>query len=322
MHIVDRLRERARAINARIVLPEGDDPRVQAAAVQLVDEGVIRPILLTNNPNALTTLPDAINIISPATDSNAKIIAQQYFDLRKHKGITLEQAREAVAQPLTYAAMMLRLGMAEGCVAGAVHATSDVLRAGLQLIGLANGVTIASSTFLMIMPDGRTLTYGDCGMVPNPDAEQLAAIALASAQTHRQLTEQEPAVAMLSFSTKGSANHPDVDKVRSATALAQVTTPELAIDGELQFDAAWVASVGERKAPHSPVAGKANVFIFPTLDAGNIGYKITERIGNAQAIGPIIQGLAKPIHDLSRGCKPEDIVVLSMIAAIQSAIGV
>jgi len=315
MHIVEQLKRKAATTKARIVLPEGNDVRVQAAARSLV--GVLRPILLCNPSDIAEPLPDAVEVVDPANADSAEF-AQAYFELRKHKGMTLAQAQTAVRDPLVFGALMVRLGRAEGCVAGATHATRDVLRAALQIIGMADGFKIASSTFLMILPDGRPLTYGDCGMVPNPNAEQLASIAVASANTHRQLTEQTPTVAMLSFSTKGSAAHPDVSKVVEATALAQQMAPDIAIDGELQFDAAFVASVGERKAPASSVAGQANVFIFPTLDAGNIGYKITERLGGAQAIGPIIQGLAQPMHDLSRGCKAEDIMVLSLISAIQA----
>ena len=316
MHIVDQLKEKAKAIQARIVLPEGDDPRVQEAARQLV--GIVRPILIARPDQLLEPMPDGVTVIDPNDDANSAEFAQPYYELRKHKGVTIEQAAKAVTDPIVLGAMMVKTGSAEGCVAGATHATRDVLRAALQIIGVAPGFNIVSSTFLMILPDGRPLTYGDCGMVPNPNAEQLSEIAIASANTFQQLTGQTPAVAMLSFSTKGSASHPDVTKVVDATALAQAAAPDIAIDGELQFDAALLSSIGSRKAPDSQVAGQANVFIFPTLDAGNIAYKITERLGNAQAIGPIIQGLAKPMHDLSRGCKAEDIAVLSMISAIQS----
>ena len=303
-------------MDARIVFPEGDDPRVIAAAGSLARDGVVRPILLTQNT---PTVADDVVLLNPTEHPNFQQLAKILHKKREHTGMSAAEAEIALAEPINFAAMMLATGLADGCVAGAVHATSDVLRAALRYVGMADGVSIASSTFLMILPDGRTLTYGDCGMVPNPDAAQLAEIAVSSAETHRQLTGDEPVVAMLSFSTKGSARHPDVDKVRSATELAQTAAPHVAIDGELQFDAAWVSAIGDRKAPGSPVTGRANVFIFPNLDAGNISYKITERLGNAQALGPIIQGLAKPMHDLSRGCKAEDIELVAMIAAVQSA---
>ena len=318
MQIVERLRERAKSKNARIVLPEGDDPRVQAAAVQMADDGLIRPILITANPHALD-LPDSITVIHPPAYADFAAVANALFKRRKHKGMTLAQAHELAQAPLTFATLLLHMDLADGCVAGAVHATSDVLRSGLQLIGMRDGLKVASSTFLMILPDGRPLTYGDCGMVPLPTAEQLATIAVNSAETHQQLTGEDPIVAMLSFSTLGSAEHPTITKVREATALARKMAPNLRIDGELQFDAAFVDAIGTRKAPNSSVAGRANVFIFPNLDAGNIAYKITERVGNAQALGPLIQGLAKPMHDLSRGCSAADIVLVSTIAAVQAS---
>ncbi len=318
MNIVGRLKARAREVGARIVLPEGDDPRVQDAAVQLAHEGLVTPILLTLAPDELPEMLSEVVVIEPTADPRFESFVQAYVEKRKHKGMTAEKAAKIMGQTVPFGAMLVARGDADGCVAGATHATSDVLRAGLQIIGMAEGVSVASSSFLMILPDGRPLTYGDCGMVPNPNAEQLSQIALATAKTHELLTGEEPVVAMLSFSTKGSAKHPDVDKVRTATELAQAAAPDMAIDGELQFDAAWVASIGERKAPGSNVVGRANVFIFPTLDAGNIAYKITERLGNAQALGPLIQGLARPMHDLSRGCQAEDIFVVSLISAIQA----
>ena len=314
MSITEQLAQRAATTNAKIVLPEGDDPRVVEAAKILVGMGGIRPILIT------TAQHDGIETRHPTTDKNFADVADAFYQLRQHKGITPEQANEQTNKALTYAIMLVRMGQADGCVAGAVHATSDVLRGGLQLLGMQDGMSVASSTFLMVLSDGRPITYGDCGMVPNPNAEQLANIAVASARTHEQLTGQTPIVAMLSFSTKGSAEHETVTKVREATAIAQQMAPNIAIDGELQFDAAFVPAIGKRKAPDSGVAGNANVFIFPNLDAGNIAYKITERIGGAQALGPLIQGLSKPLHDLSRGCKAEDIVVVSQIAAIQAGL--
>jgi len=333
MNIIKRLRKEASQHNARIVLPEGHDPRMIQAAVTLAQQQIVQPILL-GNPTEIEQianeqgieLPDTVQLLQPEDAPQFERFAEEYYALRRSKGISQAEAKTAMTTPLNYGAMMVRLGEAEGCVAGAVHATSQVLRAALQIIGMAEGVKIASSVFLMVLPENnnqpsRAITYGDCGMVPDPDATQLAQIAIASAHTHTQLTGEEPAVAMLSFSTKGSAKHPTVDKVQEATALAQQMAPELLLDGELQFDAAYVAAIGEKKAPDSTVAGQANVFIFPNLDAGNIGYKITERLGGAQAIGPIIQGLAKPMHDLSRGCKADDIVTLAAICAVQTVSG-
>ena len=325
MNVIEQLRISAAQTGASVVFPEGAEPRTINAAIQLSEEGIVHPILLGSADEIAQAaskqgkpLADGVEVLDPQTSELTAQFAEAFYEMRKEKGITPEEASGQVLNPLIFGAMMVRSGKASGCVAGAVSATSAVLRAGLQVIGMKPGVPIASSVFLMVLPDGRALTFGDCGMVPYPDANQLAAIAVASAQTHRQLTGEEPVVAMLSFSTKGSAEHESVTKVREACSLAQQLAPDLAIDGELQFDAAYLAAVGERKAPGSLVAGKANVFIFPNLDAGNIGYKITERLGGAQAIGPIVQGLREPMHDLSRGCKAEDIVTLAAICAVQA----
>lgn len=325
MNVTGQLRESAAQTNATIVLPEGDDPRVIQAAIRLRNQQIVQPILLGNSQqifdaaaHAKLEPPTKINIIDPATSDQREHFAERFYEKRKSKGITLEEAAERVADPLVFGALMVDGGGADGCVAGAANATRNVLRAALQVIGVRESNSIVSSCFLMVLPDGRPLTYGDCGMVPNPTAEQLASIAIATAHTHTQLTGEDPVVAMLSFSTKGSAEHDSVDKVRTALELVRQAQPDLLIDGELQFDAAYVPAVGERKAPDSAVAGRANVFIFPNLDAGNIAYKITERLGGAQALGPIIQGLAKPMHDLSRGCGTDDIVTMSAIAAVQA----
>jgi phosphate acetyltransferase len=232
--------------------------------------------------------------------------------------LSIEDARVAMTDVLYYGAMMVRRGDADGGVTGAANATGDVMRAAIQAIGLAEGIKVVSSIFLMVMPDPdkRVFTFADCAIVPQPDAEQLASIALASAQTHNALTGEEPTVAMLSFSTKGSAKHDDVDKVIQATELVKKANPALKVDGELQLDAAIVEKVGRKKAPESDVAGHGNVLIFPDLDAGNIGYKLTQRLAGADAIGPIVQGLAKPFFDLSRGCSAEDIVKVSAICGV------
>ncbi|MEM9778177.1 MAG: phosphate acyltransferase, partial [Chloroflexota bacterium] len=241
--VIQNLKERAKQANKTVVLPEGYDPRVVQAAEILVNDGTVRPILLNG-----TSEHEGVQTIQTETAEQRQQMAELFFELRKHKGVTAAAAHEAVLAPLTFGALMVRAGLADGCVAGAVHATRDVLRAALQIIGLEEGNSLASSVFLMILQDGTALTYGDCGMVPDPDAGQLANIAVKSAATHTQLTGQTPKVAMLSFSTKGSADSDSVSKVREATAIAQKLAPDLMLDGELQFDAAFVPSVGERKA--------------------------------------------------------------------------
>lgn len=231
------------------------------------------------------------------------------------------QVAAALRDPVFLAAAALRAGLLHGCVAGATRPTADVLRAGLRIVGLTPGLRTLSSAFLMVLPGGRTVTFSDCAVVPDPDPAQLADIALAASATHLRLSGQAPVVAMLSFSTQGSASHPRVERVRAATELVRAAAPDLHVDGDLQFDAALITEVGSAKAPGSLVAGRANVFVFPNLDAGNIGYKIAQRLGGATAVGPILQGISAPLNDLSRGCDSRDIELMATVSAIQSLDG-
>lgn len=324
MDPINRIFGEAKKNLQTIVLPEGNDPRTWQAARHLVDEGIAHPVLLGTNEEVTAGHSesgvdrDGIEVINPVESPKYEEYSAKLADLRAKKGMTIEDAREAMKDVLYYGAMMVRMGDAAGGVSGAAHATGDVMRAAFHCIGMAQGISIVSSIFLMILPDsdGRVFTFGDCAIVPQPDTAQLASIAIASAGTHRALTGEEPVVAMLSFSTKGSASHEDVDKVINATKKVREQAPGIKIDGEFQVDAAIIEKVGTKKAPGSDVAGKANVLVFPDLDAGNIGYKLTQRLANAQAIGPIVQGLAKPFYDLSRGCSADDIVKVSAICSV------
>lgn len=313
MGILEKLRRQAAKNSRRVVLPEQGDPRVVEAARMLVANGWAQPVFLAPAAEHV----EGVEVISERADS-AQVLesaAAALAEVRAKKGMTIEQAREALKNPLTLGAILLRMGHVDAGVAGSLATTADVLRAGIQALGMAAGSGLVSSAFIMEFPD-RVFCFGDCAVVPDPDSSQLAQIAVSSARTFQRLSGETARVAMLSFSTKGSAEHAAVSKVREATALAQTLAPDLAIDGELQFDAALLPAIGERKAPGSPVAGQANVFIFPDLGAGNIGYKIAERLGGANAIGPILQGMAKPWMDLSRGCKAEDIANVAVIASL------
>lgn len=321
--IIKEIRNRATQLGKTVVLPETDDPRVLKAASFLDDQEICSVILigkedripkLANKERII--LPNSVEIMSLETISFVDELVDNLYERRKHKGISKTNAEEALQNPLYFGAGLVALGKADGCVAGSVATTGEVIRAAIHSIGLRANTEIVSSTFLMALKEGRVLTYADCGVVPYPDKNQLADIAVESARTHELLTQKKAVVAMLSFSTKGSARHERTELVTEALQIAKQKAPELNIDGELQFDAAFVPKVAKRKAPESKVAGKANVFIFPNLDAGNIAYKITERLAGATATGPILQGLAKPMMDLSRGCSWQDIVNAACVAIL------
>lgn len=331
MDVLSDLRARAADRPAHIVMSEGQDPRIIEGALAARSQGIARISLVGPRDEVSAGLvaaggseeEEGLTIVDPATSEHADRLSDAYFELRKHKGIRPDVAAEQARSPLVFAAMMVREGLAEGTVGGAVATTSDTVRAALQVIGKAPTAPIVSSFFLMVLPQGHpsgraAMTFSDCGLVIDPDAAELAAIAADAAASHAQLTGEAPRVAMLSFSTMGSAVHPNVTKVTDALALLRAAQPDLAADGELQFDAAFVPEVGASKAAGSSVAGHANVMIFPNLDAGNIGYKIAQRIGGAEAIGPVLQGLAKPANDLSRGCSAEDVTNMIAVTVLQS----
>ncbi|MCE5206173.1 MAG: phosphate acetyltransferase [Porphyromonadaceae bacterium] len=330
MNLLDSLVERAIANKQRIVLPEGSEERTLRAADRLICDGVAEIILL-GNPGEIAEQAkkfglDNINsgtIIDPKNHDKKEIYTNLLLELRKKKGMTPEQAASLVEDPLYLACLMIKNGDADGEIAGAQNTTGDVLRPALQIIKTAPGVKVVSGAFIMFTQtpqygENGILLFADCAVMPNPTAEELASIAIASAQTMKSLVGIEPRVAMLSFSTKGSAEHEMIDKVREATRIAKEISPSLLIDGELQADAALVPAVGASKAPGSDIAGKANVLVFPTLESGNIGYKLVQRLGNAEAVGPVLQGMAAPVNDLSRGCSVDDIYKMVVIAANQA----
>lgn len=331
MKALNQIIQRAKEHPKSIVLAEGTDPRILEAAIRAANDGMARITLLGDRTtiqreaDELALNLDNLSIVDPSASDKHEAYAEALHDMRGHKGVTLEQARELVRDPLCFANMMVALGDADGSVAGAVYTTADVVRTAIQLIGVKRSAKLVSSFFLMMLCEPfHTLKGGiifsDCGLVVDPNAEELAEIAMAASESARNMLGEEPRVAMLSFSTSGSAQHPLVEKVVEASKLVKAEMPELAIDGDVQLDAAIVEQIAGRKVQNSEVKGKANVLVFPNLEAGNIGYKMAERVGGAKAIGPLLQGLRRPANDLSRGCSPDDVYNVIAVTVAQAQV--
>ena len=328
MELLNQIKRNASKLNKRIVLPEGVETRTLKAAAIILSEKIAQLVLLGDideikaKAEELSVNIDGAQLVDPKTDVRRDAYADLMVEIRKSKGLTKEEALKQLDNPLCFGPMMIKSGDADGELAGAINATGDVLRPAFQYVKTLPGCSVVSGAFLMFVDEkfghDGVLVFADCAVMPDPDAQQLAEIAVTSAGTAKAIVGLEPRVAMLSFSTMGSAKHPLVDKVVEATKLAKEMAPELMIDGEMQLDAAIIKEVGELKAPNSKVAGKANVLVFPGLEAGNIGYKLVQRLAGAEAIGPVLQGMAAPINDLSRGCSVEDIVNMVAVTANQA----